>query len=283
MVLISNRYCSMSDQKRLPLRLVFVLRSFKINQNILMQKLSVIIITKNEAHNITRCLESVKWADEIIVLDSGSTDNTVQICQQYTSLVFNTDWPGYGPQKARALAKATQPWVLSLDADEQVSEALGNKIKAHLASSTETNGIYLPIQLFFLNKKIKYANGSSKHLRLFKRTAAKFTESIVHEDLNVEGKTDIWRTPIYHYSFENINQLVGKMNHYTTLVAEQRLLNHRRSSMTKAFTHSLWMFIKVYILKLGFLDGGPGLILAYSFAEGAFYRYAKMSYPPKGS
>ena len=246
-----------------------------------MQKLSVIIITKNEAHNIKRCLESVQWADEIIVLDSGSTDNTVQICQQYTSSVFSTDWPGYGAQKARALAKATHPWVLSIDADEQVSDSLRKKIDSHLADTAGINGIYLPIQLFFLNKKIKYANGSSKHMRLFKKSAAKFTESIVHEDLSITGKTEIWREPIYHYSFESIHQLVGKMNHYTNLVAEQRLQNNRHSSMTKAFTHSTWMFIKIYFLKLGFLDGGPGLILAFSFAEGAFYRYAKMCYPKK--
>lgn len=248
-----------------------------------MNKLSVIIIAKDEAHNIQRCLESVKWADEIIVLDSGSTDNTITICQKYTEKVYSTDWPGYGAQKARALEKATCDWVLSIDADEQVSDALAKKIQHLLKTDSTHSGIQLPIQLIFLNRKIKYANGSSKHLRLFKRTAAKFTESIVHEDLIIDGDIGNWNTPIYHYSFANIYQLVNKMNHYTNLVAEQRLQNNRRSSMLKAFLASSWMFFRVYILKRGFLDGGPGLILAYSFAEGAFYRYAKMCYPVKES
>jgi glycosyltransferase involved in cell wall biosynthesis len=246
-----------------------------------MSTLSIIIITKNEQRNIKRCLDSVQWADEIIVLDSGSTDDTLQICKQYTPHVFSTDWPGYGVQKARALEKASCEWVLSIDADEQVSDALKKRIQDFIASASDVRGIYLPIKLIFLGRRINHANGSSKHLRLFKREAAQFTQTVVHEDLIVTGASETWAEPLYHYSFDDISQLVGKMNHYTSLVAQQRLEQKRHGSMRKAVTHSAWMFIKIYFLKLGFLDGAPGLILAYSFAEGAFYRYAKMCYPEK--
>jgi glycosyltransferase involved in cell wall biosynthesis len=241
-----------------------------------MATLTVTIITKNEAANIRRCLESIKWADEIIVVDSGSTDDTLEICREYTDKIFSTDWPGYGIQKNRALSHATQDWVLSLDADEEVSSELKTKIQQILkdAKGYDAYSVFRPV--VFLGKIIKYATGASYDVRLFKHGSARFTDVSVHEKLEVSGRIGKLSTPIYHYSFGSVATIVEKMNKYTTLVATQRADRAQKGSIFKAITHAKWMFIKVYFLQRGFLDGKAGFILAVSFAEGAYYRYVKL-------
>jgi len=241
-----------------------------------MQTLSVIIITKNEAANIKRCLESVKWADEIIIVDSGSTDNTLEICRQYTDKIISTDWPGYGIQKNRALAQATKDWVLSLDADEEVSPQLRIKIQQVLSDTDKYVGYAIFRPVVFLNKIIKYATGASFDVRLFKRGSARFTDATVHEKLEVTGAIVKLKAPIYHYSFGSVATIIEKMNKYTSLVAEQRAARGQKGSIFRAITHAKWMFFKVYVLQRGFLDGRAGFILAVSFAEGAYYRYVKL-------
>jgi glycosyltransferase involved in cell wall biosynthesis len=241
-----------------------------------MTLLTVTIITKNEAHNIRRCLESIKWADEIIVFDSGSSDDTVAICKEYTANVFVTDWPGFGPQKNRALEKATGKWVLSLDADEEVSSELATKIKSILATDLDFAGyaIYRPV--VFLKQVIRHATGAGKTIRLFKRGTAHFSNVQVHEELLVNGKIGYLQQPIYHYSFGSIADILTKLNRYTTLVAQERHLRGKQGSLGRAIVSALWMFLKVYLFKAGFLDGKAGFLLAISFAEGAFYRYSKL-------
>jgi len=238
--------------------------------------LSIIIITKNEEKNIRRCLASIQWADEIIIVDSGSTDNTLKIASEFTNKIYSTDWPGYGKQKNRALNYATQDWILSLDADEEVSAPLAEKIKTIIKSQDGFDGYKIPRPVVFLNHIIKYASGSSFDVRLFKRTLGKFTDVDVHETLIINGTIGKLNDPIYHYSFGDIDTIINKMNKYTTLVATQRIENGKRGSIFKAITHSLWMFFKIYFFKRGFLDGRAGFILAVSFAEGAYYRYVKM-------
>ena len=241
-----------------------------------MAELSVIIITKNEAHNIRRCLESIKWANEIIIVDSGSQDNTVTICREYTDNILETDWAGYGPQKNRALALATKDWVLSLDADEQVSPALKLKIDKILQAPERFVAYRVKRPVVFLHKIIKYACGADNTVRLFKRGCARFTDDIVHETIKVDGKVGKINEPIFHYSFANVAAVLEKMNKYTTLVAKQRATAGKKGSIFKAITHAIWMFIKVYLLKAGFLDGRAGFILSVTFAEGAYYRYIKL-------
>jgi glycosyltransferase involved in cell wall biosynthesis len=241
-----------------------------------MSTLSVIIITKNEEKNIRRCLESVKFADEIILVDSGSTDKTLEIAREFTSNIHSTDWPGYGQQKNRALNLATKDWLLSLDADEEVSSDLQKKIKWVLSASTSSDAYKIFRPVIFMNRLIKYASGADFSVRLFKRQRARFTDDVVHETLIVNGTTGKLFEPIYHYSFGDVATILTKMNKYTTLVAEQRAARGLRGSIFKAITHSLSMFLKVYILKRGFLDGTPGFILAVSFAEGSYYRYIKL-------
>jgi len=236
--------------------------------------LSVIIITYNEEKNIKRCLESVKWANEIIVIDSGSTDNTVKICREYTDKITVTDWPGYGKQKNRALEKASNPWVLSLDADEKVSEALKKDILSAILND-EIHAYTVPIQLVFYGQQIKYANGSSKNVRLFQRTHACFSDKDIHEGVLVSGSTRALHSPLWHYSFQSIDDILSKMNRYSTANAIHHAKRGAKTGALKALLHGGWMFFRVYFLNLGFLDGRAGLVLAISFAEGSYYRYMK--------
>lgn len=246
-----------------------------------MTKLSVIIITKNEEENIRECLESVKWANEIIILDSGSTDDTVKIAKEYTQHVHCTDWPGYGPQKQRALELATQEWVLTIDADERVSPELQKKIPL-LINDEHFDGYKVKRPLIFCGKLIRHANGTNYQLCLFKRKLAHFTPEIVHETIIVDGNISTVEEPLYHHSFEYVGDLLEKINLYSSLNAEKRFKQGKKSSLFKAITHGLWMFIRVYFLKRGFLDGKEGFILAVSFAEGSYYRYLKLMYLNEG-
>lgn len=243
-----------------------------------MSKLSVVIITKNEAAVIERCLRSVSFADEIIVVDSGSHDETVKICEKYTDNVFHQDWLGYGPQKNAALDKATGDWVLSLDADEEVSPALHKKIVTVIKTGAKFAGFTIKRPVVFYGKMIKHACGAEQTVRLFKRGQANFTNDIVHETVKVDGEIGSIEEPIYHYSFRSVGDILNKMNKYTDLVAEQRHQRGKKGSIFKAITHAWWMFIKVYLIKAGFLDGKAGFVLAVSFAQGAYYRYVKLYY-----
>ncbi len=238
--------------------------------------LSVIIITKNESLHIRRCLKSVSWADEIIVYDSGSEDETVSICKEFTPNVFITDWPGFGPQKQRALNKATHDWVLSIDADELISESLKNEILSAIKSS-EFNGFEIPFLSFYCGKLIKHGGWKSEHhLRLFKRHHSQFTPDIVHENILVQGKVSILNNPIMHYSYTDQEEVLRKINTYSTLGAENLFRKGHKSNIVKATTKGLWMFFRNYFIKVGFLDGTEGLMLAISSAEGTFYKYLKL-------
>ncbi|MBS0358653.1 MAG: glycosyltransferase family 2 protein [Proteobacteria bacterium] len=243
-----------------------------------MATLSIIIITKNEAKNIRRCLDSVKFADEIIIVDSGSTDETVNICKEYTNKIIVTeDWPGYGKQKGRALEQTTGDWVLSIDADEEVSDLLRQEILKSI-QQTEVAAYSIPVRLIFYGREIKYAVGSDRHIRLFQRKRAKFTDDIIHEDIQVQGRIEKLSGFIYHYSFDSIDTLVAKMNKYTEMTADQKHQRGSYSSPWRAWISSVWIFIRLYFLKRGFLDGKRGLVLAFSFAEGAFYRHMKLNF-----
>lgn len=238
--------------------------------------ISVIVITKNEAHNIEACLQSVSWADEIIVVDSGSTDNTVSIAKQFTDKVYETDWPGFGAQKQRALTLATKEWVLSIDADERVTEKLRDEILATLPV-TDCAGFIIPFQSEYCNKTIRFGDWSNdKQLVLFQRNKGQFVSLLVHERIEVQGKIGKLKYPIHHRAFLNLEMVLKKMNDYSTMSARQKHLNGQKGSLWKAITHSLWSFFRGYILRFGFLDGKEGLMLAISNAEGTYYRYLKL-------
>ncbi len=243
-----------------------------------MSSLSVIIITKNEAHNIEDCLQSVAWADEIVVIDSGSNDNTLDICKKYTDKVFVRDWPGYGVQKQRALEMATSEWVLSIDADERVSPELKNEI-LQVITDVHYDGYEIYFKSEYCGKMIRFGDWwNDKQAVLFRRTKAKFVSALVHEGIDIEGRIGKLKGKIYHLAFPNLSTVLKKMNDYSNASAEQKIRQGKRGGLVKAITHGLWTFVRGYILRLGFLDGREGFLLAVSNAEGTYYRYLKLMY-----
>jgi len=239
-------------------------------------RVSVTIITKNEAHEIEACLKSVSWADEIIVLDSGSTDNTVEICRQHTAHVYTTDWPGFGPQKNRAIDKATGDWILSIDADERVSEALKEEILQTIPQ-THLNGFYIPRLSYYCGQPMHHSGWWPDYVpRLFRAGHGNFSNDIVHERLQVTGTSGKLNNPLTHYSFRNMEGVLDKINQYSSLNAEILYRNNKRSGVMKAVGKGVWAFIRTYIIQAGFLDGSRGFMLAVSNAEGTYYKYIKL-------
>ncbi len=239
--------------------------------------LSVILITKNEQDNIERCLRSVSWADEIIVVDSGSTDDTIKICKQYTDKITITDdWPGFGQQKSRALEQASGEWVLSLDADEVVSSELKIAIERAIKQSPY-DGFALARKTVFYGKVVRYADALTYPVRLFRRTQGQFDKKPVHEKIMITGSIGKLHQPLYHYSFKDIHHLIAKMNQYSSLLANDACQQGRTSSLWRASLGGLWMFLRTYLFRLGFLDGRPGLVLSMARAAGTFYKHAKIA------
>ena len=179
--------------------------------------LSVIIITKNEEQNMRSCLEAVSWADEIIVVDSGSTDNTVAICKELGAKALVMDWPGFGSQKNRALALATGDWVLSLDADERVSAELRQEIQLTVANPGENLAFRLPRSSSYCGRAMRHSGWWPDYItRLFKRGHARFSDDLVHERLIVNGKTGTLKQPLLHQAFRDLEQVLQKLNDYST-------------------------------------------------------------------
>ncbi len=240
-------------------------------------RLSVVIITKNEQASIRRCLESVKWADEIIVLDSGSTDDTVGICREYTLHVHQTDWPGFGPQKNRALERASGDWVLSLDADEWVTPALRDELERAMAQPQAASAFRFPRLSSFCGRFMRHSGWWPDHVvRLFRRGAARFSDDAVHERVIVDGKIGSLQEPLMHETFVDLDELLAKMNNYSTLSAQDMQRDGKRSGLPMAVARAAWAFVRSYFLRGGFLDGREGFMLAVATAEGTYYRYVKL-------
>jgi glycosyltransferase involved in cell wall biosynthesis len=241
-------------------------------------KLSVIIITKNEAMNIQACLDSVRFANEWIIVDSGSTDSTIAIARAAgATIIETTHWPGFGPQKARALAAAQGEWVLSLDADERIPEALRDEILAVIEQPAQ-NAYALPRLSSFCGHFIRHAGWYPDYIvRLFRRGTAQFSDDQVHErvipDQEAVGRL---RTPILHYSYRDDDDYLRKLGQYSSLGAKQAFAAGKRSSLGKALLHAVTAFLRSYLFKQGFLDGRAGLMVAISTAESTYHKYFKL-------
>ena len=242
-----------------------------------MASLSVTVITKNESHNIEACLRSVAFADEIVVLDSGSTDDTLQKARSMGARVsVSADWQGFGIQKNRALALAASDWVLSLDADERLSDELQTEIRAALAAPAFD--VYsLPRLSSYCRQYIHHSGWYPDRVtRLFRRNSAVFSNDLVHEKLLTHDKVGELRSVLLHESFRDFESVLDKVNRYSSAGAQSLFDKGRRSSPAKAFVHGLWAFFRTYFLRLGFLDGRMGFVLAVSNAEGSYYRHLKL-------
>ncbi|MFI4849021.1 MAG: glycosyltransferase family 2 protein [Gimesia chilikensis] len=239
--------------------------------------LSVIVIVKNEESTIRECLASVAWADEIIVLDSGSSDQTVAICKEYTEHVYETDWPGFGPQKNRALEYASNEWVLSIDADERISYDLQTEIKRVIQMPKRYDAYSMPRRSNYCGRYMKHSGWWPDHVvRLFRRGKAEFSDDLVHERIVVQGRVGKLKEPIIHESLLTLEQILNTMNSYSTAGAKMMAEEQQQASLCKAICHGTWTFIRTYFLRAGFLDGKEGFMLAISNAEGTYYRYLKL-------
>lgn len=242
--------------------------------------LSVIIITKNEAAHIADCLASVSFADEIIVLDSGSTDGTVELARNLGAQVHQSpDWPGFGPQKNRALALATQEWVFSIDADERVTPALREEIMETLRQPKRSGYEVLRLSEF-CGKPIRHSGWwPDPVLRLFRREAGKFSDVLVHESVSLsDGKPGRLKSHLLHYPHPTLDSLIDKTNRYSGEAAKMMFAQGKRAGLPMIVVHSIWTFIRIYFLRLGILDGRHGFVLAVTAASGNFLRYSKLMF-----
>lgn len=237
-------------------------------------RLSAIIITKNEAADLPACLASLTFCDEIVVVDSGSTDETVELAKQAgCRVILRPDWAGFGPQKQRALDAATGDWILSIDADETVPPELAEEISAAIKSNAFA-GYRLNRLNSFLGKPLRYGGWYPDfHLRLARRAVARFSADIVHEKLLVDGAIGDLDTPMQHLTYRDIDELLDKQRRYALSGAEQRRQRGRGGSIGKATIRSLVTFLKLYIGKRGFLDGRHGFIAAATSSQEIFWRY----------
>jgi glycosyltransferase involved in cell wall biosynthesis len=239
-----------------------------------MPRLSVILITRDEASNIAACLESVAWADEIVVVDSGSTDETPAICRRYTPNLTVTDWPGFGPQKNRALDRASGDWVLSIDADERVPAPLAAEILATIRAPT-ASGYEIGRLSTFLGRPMRHSGWFPDYvLRLFRRDKGRFSDDLVHERVICDGPIGRLASVLNHHPVLRLEDALRRVDSYSTAGAAT-LASKRRVSFASGITHGLWSFLRAYVMRLGFLDGREGFLLAVANAEGTYYRYMK--------
>jgi glycosyltransferase involved in cell wall biosynthesis len=229
-----------------------------------MTKISAVIITLNEEHSIERTLRSLDFCDEIVVVDSGSTDATVAVCEKYKCRVFTRPFNGYGAQKQYAVSQAMNDWVFSIDADELVSDGLKREIVSVFSSGDPLlKGYYVPISLIFLGKRMRFSGVSRKlQLRLFNRQESGFTKDIVHERVVVSGKTAVFGHRLLHYSYDNLQDYFTKFGAYTTAAAQSMFEKKRKAASFMAVVSFPLTFLRIYLFRLGFLDGYQGFMWA---------------------
>lgn len=239
--------------------------------------LSVAIITHNEEDNIRDTFESVKWADEIIVIDSFSTDRTQEICKEYTDKVYSFEWSGFSEQKNRAVSMTTYPWVLILDADERVTDSLRDEIINLLKGTPSMDGYYIPRKNYFKKRWIKHGGWWPDYtLRLFRREKGSFETREVHEAIKINGNTGHLKNPIEHYTYKNINDYLKRMQTYSTLAAKELFKKGRRANIFDIIFRPLATFCRMFFLQMGILDGIYGIILASLYSVYTYEKYSKL-------
>lgn len=241
--------------------------------------ISCFVIVFNEEDRLNECLAPLAgWVDELIVLDSGSKDRTVEIAREYTDNVHVTDWPGFGAQRNRALGMCTNEWVLNIDADERVTDALKNEIDAVLAEpGLDANLIKIPWQTYLFGKPLRYGRYTAPQGKLFRKQDAHFKHARVHETLQFENKRErVVRSPLIHYSWRDYEHVQAKHVQYAMLLALDKHDKGSRGSILYAVIRFFTDFLQQYVLRLGFLDGSRGFLMAVILGEYAFHKYAAL-------
>lgn len=241
--------------------------------------LSVAVITKNEEENLRACLQSVAFSGQIVVVDSGSTDATLQIAAEFESDIYREAWHGFGPQKQLAIDKCREPWILVLDADERIPPETAEVIKKIVTGQgIKEAGFSLPRKNYFQGRWIKHAGWwPDRIVRLFRRGSGRMTEASVHEAVEVKGLIGALDVPIEHFTESRLSKIIQKIDKYSTLGAEDAFKEGKRSSPCSAFFRAFFTFLQDYVLRGGVLDGMPGLTLAVTDSVNKFFKYAKLA------
>ena len=242
-----------------------------------MKKISVAVITKNEEQNIRACLESILWADEVVVVDSGSTDGTLQICRDFQARVYVEEWKGFSCQKNSAVEKTRNEWVLSLDADEWVSPDLRREIESTLQRNPLCDGYFIARKNFFLNRWIKHCGWYPDYnLRLFRKDRGRFRERAVHERVELRGKVGYLKNALEHKTYRSVSDFLERMDRYSTLAAREMRNEGRRYHFFDAFFRPPFTFLQMYLIRAGFLEGYLGFLLSVLYSFYTFAKYSKL-------
>ncbi|KVN40412.1 LPS biosynthesis protein [Burkholderia pyrrocinia] len=241
--------------------------------------LGVAIIAHNAARRLAQCLDALAFADDIVVVDGGSTDDTVEIARAHGArVIVAADWPGFGPQKNRALAALATDWVLSIDTDEVVSDELAAAIRAAIRAPQAD--VYAIDRLSaFCGSWVHHSGWYPDWIpRLFRRDAARFSDDLVHERLVFDSRAARLDGKLLHYSYDDIEAVLRKLDAYSSAGARQRRAAGERATVGKAIRRGLWAFVRTYVLRRGFLDGRAGLMIAVFNAETVYYRFLKLAH-----
>lgn len=240
-------------------------------------KLSVTVITRNEAANLAAALQSVSWADEIVVVDAHSTDDTVAIARQFATRVEVRDWPGYGAQKNRAAEIAANDWILSIDADERVTPALAGEIRDLMARGPERPGYRLPRVTWYLGRWIRSTDWYPDYqLRLYDRRSGRWNDRRVHESVDLQGEPGLLRHDLQHYAYRDISHHLATIDRYTTLAADQWMIEGRRTNVLALALHPPLAFLRNYLLRRGVRDGAAGFLVSVLNSYYVFLKLAKL-------
>lgn len=242
-----------------------------------MSKLSVTVVMRDEAANIGRCLESVSWADEIVVIDAESKDASAQIARRYTDKVVVEPWRGFGPQKNLALEHATHEWVFSIDSDEEVTPQLAAEIQAIIADENEQRAFLVSRLNFFCGRFLRFGGVyPDRQLRLFRRDCGRFSDRPVHETFLTSAPVGVLQHDLLHYSYPSLSHLVNKLDVFSTLGARHMFESGKKASFLHLATRPAWKFLSCYLIRQGWRDGRHGFLFAAFSAIQVFVRLAKL-------
>ena len=242
-------------------------------------KITAAIITYNEESNIRDAIQSVEWADEVLVVDSESTDRTCEIAEEMGARVISKPWPGFSTQKQFATDQAANDWIFSLDADERVSPELRQEIAVIAAAGPNADGYSIPRLSFYMGKPIRHSGWYPDYVtRLYPRERASYGEERVHEKLHYSGemREEKLTGDLLHYTYRDLNHYLVKSAHYAQAWSQQRYEKGKKASLLQAFIHGVGCFVKMYLVRAGFLDGRQGLLLALLSAHSTFVKYADL-------
>ncbi|WGK81314.1 glycosyltransferase family 2 protein [Vibrio aestuarianus] len=241
--------------------------------------IAAVIITKNEQDSLRDCLESLRWVDEIIIVDSGSTDSTEAIAREYTEHFYvNAEWPGFGKQKQLAQSYATSDWILAVDADERIDDTLRENILAMLENPPQNTVYNLNELTWVFGRFLKHSGWYYRHVRLYPNKLTKYNDNLVHESVIIPQGCQVAELDgdILHYSYQNLNHYLVKSAGYAKAWADQRQARGKKASLSQGMIHALGCFLKMYLLKSGFLDGKQGFLIAVLSAHSTFVKYADL-------